>query len=332
MTTVTIAAACRWVEDIMTRNGAGAPAARSVARALVAAEADGLKGHGLSRIPTYVGMLTSGKIVGDAVPMATQPKPGTLVIDAACGFAYPAVDLAVARLPDLARANGIALAAISRSNHAGAIGLHVEALAEQGLVVLMLANTPEAIAPWGGKRAVFGTNPIGFAAPLPGRPPLVIDLAVSAVARGNIVAAQQKGEQIPEGWALDAEGKPTRDPKAALGGTMVAMGGAKGTQLALMVEILAAALVGSHLGFEASSFLDEKGPPPETGQLLIAIDPDSLGHGRFAERMTTLAAAIESQEGARLPGLRRLAARKAAAASGIALPAALIERFGPPVS
>ncbi len=329
MTKATLDDAHAWVARILEANGALAATARSVATALVAAEADGLKGHGLSRLPTYVGMLRSGKIDGRAIPTATHPRPGVLAVDAACGFAYPAIDLARAELPALTRRNGLALAAIKRSNHAGALGLAAENLANAGFVALMLANTPEAIAPWGGKRAVFGTNPIAFAAPLAGRPPVVIDLALSKVARGNIVAAKQKGEAIPQGWALDAQGHPTTDPEAALAGTMVAMGDAKGAALALMVEVMAGALVGAHLGFEASSFLDEKGAPPQTGQLIIAIDPVGLGGSHFAERMTTLAAAIENQDGARLPGSRRLTLRRAAVDTGIDIPDALTALFGP---
>ena len=185
MTVCTLDQTRTWAKGVFAANGATAVTAQSVAQALVSAEADGLKGHGLSRLPTYVGMLKSGKIKGDAVPQLTKTRPGTAIVDAACGFAYPAIDLACAELPAMARACGIALAGITRSNHAGAIGHHVERLAEQGLVAIFLANTPEAIAPWGGRKAVFGTNPIAFAAPLPGRPPLVIDLALSKVARGN---------------------------------------------------------------------------------------------------------------------------------------------------
>jgi (2R)-3-sulfolactate dehydrogenase (NADP+) len=251
------------------------------------------------------------------VPHVTQPRPGVLAIDAACGFAYPAIDIAIERLPAIAREQGIAAAAIARSNHAGACGRHVERLAEQGLVALFFANTPEAIAPWGGTRAVFGTNPIAFAAPLDGRAPVVIDLALSKVARGNIVAAKQKGERIPEGWALDKDGRPTTDAGAALAGTMIALGDAKGAALALMVEVLAAALVGTHFAFEASSFLDDTGGPPQTGQLMIAIDPAGFGHSSFGERMQVLAQAIESQEGARLPGVRRLALRESAKREGL---------------
>jgi (2R)-3-sulfolactate dehydrogenase (NADP+) len=183
-----------------------------------------------------------------------------------------------------------------------------------------MASTPEAIAPWGGTRAVFGTNPIAFAAPLEGRAPIVIDLALSKVARGNIVAAKQKGEAIPDGWALDKDGRPTTDADAALAGTMSALGDAKGAALALMVEVFSAALVGTHFAFEASSFLDEKGGPPQTGQLIIAIDPAGFGHSSFAERMHVLAQAIETQEGTRLPGARRMVLREKAQRDGLSVP------------
>lgn len=308
------------IAELFTEAGASPANAASVAWALVMAEADGLKGHGLSRVPTYLAMLKAGKIDGKAVPIARQPKPGVLAIDAAHGFAYPAIDLAVIELPDLTRQQGIVAAPIRRSSHCGAAGLHVERLAEQGLVALLFANTPGAIAPWGGSKPVFGTNPIAFAAPLAGREPIVIDMALSKVARGPIVAAKQKGESIPEGWALDVDGKPTTDAAAALAGTMVPLGDAKGATLAMMVEILAAALVGTHFAFQASSFIDDKGGPPDTGQLILAIDPASMGGNWFAERMKLLAHAIEEQEGTRLPGVRRLNLRAKAKAEGIEVP------------
>ena len=329
MTTVSLDTARAWVARIFTENGASPEAARSVAAALVGAEAEGLKGHGLSRIPTYLTMLTCGKIDGRAVPTASRVRAATLAVDVANGFAYPAVDLALKELPAIVRETGIAAATISRSNHAGALGSHVEKLADAGLIALFFANTPEAIAPAGGTKAVYGTNPIAFACPLPGRPAIVVDLALSTVARGNIVAANQKGEPIPEGWALDPDGNPTTNAAKALKGTMVALGGAKGTALALMVEVLAAALTGAHLAFEASSFLDDKGPPPGTGQTILAIDPAGFGHASFGERITALAGAIEAQPGARLPGQRRLKLRQKALADGIALPADLVAKFGP---
>jgi (2R)-3-sulfolactate dehydrogenase (NADP+) len=324
MAVLTLAEAETLVTDTLTRCRTSPANAQCVARALVAAEADGLRGHGLSRVPSYAAQAKIGKIDGLALPTLTRPRPATLAIDACNGFAFPALDLAVAALPDIARREGIAAAGIRRSHHCGAAGHPVEWLAESGLVALMFANTPAAIAPWGGSSGVFGTNPIAFACPLPGRPPVVVDLSLSKVARGNILAARQRGERIPEGWALDAEGRGTTDPTAALAGTMLPLGEAKGTALALMVELLAAGLTGAKFAAEASSFLDAEGEPPATGQLILVIDPASLGGTGNIERFGTLAQSVEQQAGARLPGARRVAARQRAAAEGLAIGEALL--------
>jgi (2R)-3-sulfolactate dehydrogenase (NADP+) len=301
--------------------------ARSVACALVAAEAEGLEGHGLSRVPIYAAQAKRGKVNGFAKPAIEWCRPAVLGIDANNGFAYPALNVAVKSLPQAARQNGIAAASIRRSHHCGVAGHPVERLAETGLVGLMFANTPAAIAPWGSAKALFGTNPIAFACPLPNRPPIVIDLALSKVARGNVLAAKQRGEAIPEGWALDAGGKPTRDPDAALTGSMLPVGDAKGTALALMVELLAAGLTSANFAMEASSFINAEGPPPGTGQLLIALDPSAVGGATTIKRFSSLAAAIEAQRGARLPGDRRLEARKKAALEGVMISDTLLAQI-----
>ena len=319
MPTLTLAEAEDRVARALVRCRTSAGNARTVARALVAAEADGLKGHGLSRVPTYAAQAKAGKVDGFATPVVTRPRPAVLAIDAAHGFAYPALDQAVAGLPEVARDQGVAVAPIRRSHHCGAAGHPVERLAETGLVALLFANTPAAMAPWGGAQALLGTNPIAFACPLPGREPIVVDLSLSKVARGNILAAKQRGERIPEGWALDEAGQPTTDPDAALRGTMLPLGDAKGTALALMVELLAAGLTGATYAADASSFLDAEGPPPGTGQLIVAFDPAALGGADATGRFAALAAAIEAQAGARLPGARRLEARRRARTDGIAL-------------
>ncbi|MBN4098184.1 MULTISPECIES: Ldh family oxidoreductase [unclassified Methylobacterium] len=323
MPNLTLSEAEALAGDALVRCGTAEAAARSVARALVGAEADGLKGHGLSRVAPYAAQVRAGKVAGDAVPLASRPRPGLLAIDAAHGFAYPAIDLALEALPGVARQQGVAAAGIRRSHHCGAAGRPVEALAEQGCVALLFANTPAAMAPWGGRQAVFGTNPLAFACPLPGRAPIVVDLALSKVARANIVGAAKRGEPIPEGWALDAEGRPTTDATAALDGTMVPLGDAKGTALALMVELLAAGLVGARFAGEASSFLDAAGDPPGTGQLILALDASALSPDA-PERFAALAGAIEAQDGARLPGSRRLGLRRRAAEAGLDVAEALV--------
>ncbi len=321
---LSIAEAETLVADALGRCRTSACNAKSVARALVAAEADGLKGHGLSRVPTYAAQAKVGKVDGNATPTATTPRPGLLAIDAAHGFAYPALDRAEEMLPAVTRNQGIAAAAIRRSHHGGAAGHPVERLAQGGLVAMLFANSPGAIAPWGGARALFGTNPIAFACPAEGRDPIVVDLSLSKVARGNVLAARQRGETIPEGWALDEAGQPTTDAAAALAGTMVPLGDAKGTALALMVELLAAGLTGANFATEASSFLDAEGPPPGTGQLIIAIDPDALG-GAAIQRFAVLAGMIEAEPGARLPGSRRRALRRKAIDEGLVVSANLIK-------
>jgi (2R)-3-sulfolactate dehydrogenase (NADP+) len=322
MPRLTLAEAEALVVRTLTRCRTDEANAASVTRALVGAEADGQKGHGLSRVPTYAAQAKIGKVDGSAKPSLAWRRPSAAVVDAKHGFAYPAIDLALDALPDATRQNGMAAAAITRSHHCGVVGHPVERLAGQGLLALMFANTPAAIAPWGGAKAVFGTNPIAFACPLPGKPPIVVDLSLSKVARGNILAAKQKGEAIPPGWALDAAGQPTTDATAALAGTMLPLGDAKGTALALMVELLAAGLTGANFAADASSFLDAKGAPPGTGQLLIAFDPAAFGGS--LDHFARLAASIEAQPGARLPGVRRLAARDKAKRDGVTVTDALL--------
>ncbi len=292
--------------------------AASVARALVQAEIDGQKGHGLSRVPSYAAQARSGKVDGSAEPEWRQTRAGTAMVDVRNGFAYPAFDLAMTELPRLAASAGIAAAGFVRSHHAGVLGWQMERMAEQGLIAIAFANTPQAMTGWGGSKPVFGTNPIAFAAPRLVGAPIVIDLALSLVARGKIQTAAQKGEAIPADWAFDASGQPTTNAKAAMAGTLAPAGGAKGAALALMVELLAAAVTGANFASEASSFFEGEGAAPGVGQLFLALSPDAFAGGaRVLDRIETLAAMIEGDGGARLPGTRRLAGRKRAEQAGI---------------
>lgn len=321
---ISLADAERLAAAALTRAGVAENAARSTARALVAAERDGQKGHGLSRVSSYVEQVRCGKVKTDAAPAARRLSPAATLIDAAHGFAYPAIDLAIEELSALARTSVIALAAIRRSHHFGQAGAHVERLAEKGLVAFLFGNSPKAMAFWGGRAPMIGTNPVAFAAPLPDGPPLVVDLALSVAARGKVMAAKKAGEKIPADWAFDAEGRPTTDPAEALKGSMAPVGGAKGAGLALMIEVVAAAVTASNFGFEASSFLDGEGPPPDVGQALIAIDPDPLSNGAYASRMARLVAAMAAEEGVRMPGATRLRNRAAAAKEGLMIAPALM--------
>jgi (2R)-3-sulfolactate dehydrogenase (NADP+) len=314
------------IADALMRSNTSEANARSVADALLAAELAGQSGHGLRRVATYAAQAACGKVDGHAQARLTRHRPGAALVDAANGFAYPALDLARGWLHDVTAAQGIAIAGVTRSHHCGVAGAVVEQLAQQGLVGLLFANTPAAMAPWGSTRALYGTNPIAFSVPLSEGDPVTVDISLSRVARGRIMAASQRGEAIPQGWAFDADGQPTTDAKAALAGTMAPLGDAKGTVLALMVELLCAGLTGANYSSAQSSFLNAEGPPPGAGQTLIAIDPDLFGiDGR--QRFAQMAGMIEAADGARLPGRRRQQIGRDLVRQGIPVDADLLQQI-----
>lgn len=294
--------------------------AAPAARALVAAERDGLPSHGLARAPFYAAQMRTGKVRPGAEPEVV--RDGAVVrVDAGHGLAFAAIEAGAEAARPVARELGLAVICITRSHHFGVAGHAVEPFARAGMIALALSNSPAAMAPWGGNRALYGTNPIAFAAPRAAGDPLLIDLSLSHVARGKVMLAQKAGTPIPEGWALDAEGRPTTDPEAAMAGTMTPAGGAKGAALALMVELLTAGLAGANFAYEASSLFDDAGDPPGLAHFILVLDPGRFAPG-FTERAERMFAAVEAQEGARLPGARRFA-EAAARAGHIEIPAAL---------
>jgi (2R)-3-sulfolactate dehydrogenase (NADP+) len=181
---------------------------------------------------------------------------------------------------------------------------------------------------WGGKRALLGTNPIAAVFPRASAAPLMIDLSLSQVARGKIMVAARDGKPIPEGWATTADGQPTTNARAALDGMMLPFGGAKGAVLALMVELLAAALSGAQFGAEAGSFLTEEGPRSDVGHLFWMLDPEALAGSRvYQQRIETLIELMLADDGVRLPGYRRHEIAAASEKNGIALNRKLFEQL-----
>ena len=302
--------------------------ARSVTLSVVASEADGVHSHGLARLPTYCEHARCGKIDGNATPTCTQTGIAALSVDACDGFAHPAIDLGLKQLLPLAKKTGIAAMGVTNSYNCGVVGYHMERIANAGLIALGFVNAPASIAPPGGKKAIYGTNPIACAVPRKDATPMVLDQSSSVVAKSEIVVHAQKGESIPEGWALDRDGKPTTDPKVALnGGTMVPAGEYKGAGLALLVEIMAVGMTGANFSFMASSFADNKGGSPRTGQFFMALNPDIFVGPAFGERMEMLFDTILSQEETRLPGQRKIQARSRTASEGVTISKALYDKL-----
>lgn len=320
------------IEDLSFRAlvaaGTSEESARALALATAATEADGVASHGLAYIPIYCEHVRCGKVDGQATPVLTRPKPGVVAVDAATGFAHAAIDLGFETLVPATREQGLAVLVIRNSYNCGVLGYHTYRLALEGLVGLGFTNAPASIAPSGGAKPVVGTNPFSVAVPgSDGQPALLIDQSASTIAKSEVMKHAREGKAIPIGWALDAEGNPTTDPNVGLKGSMAPSGGYKGVGIALLTEIMAAALTGATLGINASPFSGTSGGPPRTGQCFIAIDPAATAGGNFASTVAELVEAIRFQDGAHLPGDGRRTKRLSARGHGVDVNATTLSKI-----
>lgn len=319
------------IEDLayraLTAAGTSDSNARPLAQATAATEADGIASHGLAYIPIYCEHVRCGKVDGQAQPVLSRPAPAIVQVDAATGFAHPAIALGFEALIPAARELGSAALAVRNSYNCGVLGYHTRRLATEGLLAIGFTNAPASIAPVGGRRPVVGTNPFSLAAPDgAGSAAVLIDQSASVIAKSEIMKHAREGLPIPPDWALDPEGHPTTDPEIALKGSMAPSGGYKGVGVALMVEIMAAAMTGATLGVNASPFSGTKGGPPKTGQFFLAISPEATSGGLFAERLGALVEELRDQPGVRVPGDGRRAARQRAEREGVAVNPATLEK------
>jgi delta1-piperideine-2-carboxylate reductase len=308
------------ISQAFQRHGCSVEVARIVARNMVTAEQDGAKSHGVFRIPAYLNSLDAGWVDGTAVPVVEDVAPGMLRGDGGNGFALPVLELARAALLEKARANGIAVLTMRNSHHFSAVWPDVEPFAREGFIALAMINSMASVVPHGGHRKVFGTNPLGFAAPRAGGDPLVFDQASSALSNGDVQIAARMGHKLLPGAGVDRDGEPTTDPNAVLdGGALLAFGGHKGSSIAMMMEIMAAGLAGGRFSYEVDFSQHPGAATPNTAQTYIVIDP---GRGAVTELTARIEALIGEMRDAgqeRLPGDRRYANRREAMANGIPL-------------
>ena len=309
--------------------GASAEHAGATARALVTAEAEGNSGVGLRHLFTYRDALAAGRIRGDAVPVVEAATDSLTRVDAAEGLPQLGVERAWARLVEGAEANGLALLALRNGYPCGALGYFARKLAEgHGLAALVAANAGPAVMPAsGGSRRVFCTNPLAFAVPTgeaeSGAPALVIDQASTNASLASIRAAAEAGRELPEGWALDPAGHPTTDARAALAGSLLPFGGARGANIALMVELLAAGLTGANWSQDAPPF-NKGAKSPGAGLFILAISPLAGFHRRLQDWLDAVQSdAVQSGGGAYLPGLAKGEALDHARHRGFAVDAEL---------
>ncbi len=298
---------------------------------IVAAEADGIRTVGLGYLPIYCGHLQVGKLDGQAIPNHQQIAGSVIQSDAKSGFAHTAFVESETDFYNLAKSQGIAALTVINSYSAGVVGWFVQRMAEQGLIGLGFANSPSAVAPSPKAPAFFGTNPMAFAIPRSGHPPLVADMATSQVALVTIKKRAVDNQPIPLGWGYDSNGYPTEDASAVVnGGALAPAGGYKGMLLGLLVDVLGGVLAGPNCSFEAPVFKNNTGGKPLVGQTFIAIDPSTaccVGQDGFSERLEHMLSALASLPDVRIPGERRLQCQQQAQAMGVTVPDDLLERL-----
>ena len=326
MVLVSIEEIRRIAQSALAQAGCDAENATAVAGVMAAAERDGCASHGLFRLAGYLASLRSRKVNGTARPSATRLAPSVIQVDGHGGFAPLAMGLAREALGPLAREQGVAAAAVVNVHHFSALWVDIEPLVQSGLVAMCFTAYMPAVAPAGARKPFFGTNPMAFGWPRPRGETMIFDQASAAMARGEIMIAARDGHQLPPGVGIDVKGEPTTDPAEILKGAQLPFGAYKGSSIALMVELLAAGLIGQPFSVEAGEQDSQDGGPPRGGVFVLAFDPARFGDAEgwlahaesFFQRFTGL-------EGVRLPGDRRAQNRARIAADGARLPAKLWE-------
>jgi LDH2 family malate/lactate/ureidoglycolate dehydrogenase len=288
------------------------------------------KSHGIYRIEGALRTVRAGKVKPDAVPELLPTEGSAIVkVNARGGFANAAFEVGVPVLAERAGKLGLAALVINDCTHFSALWPEVEAVTGEGLAGLVMCPSYATVAPTGGNKPLLGTNPFAFGWPRENQPPYVFDFATSVAARGEIELHRRAGKQLPEGWAIDANGNPTTDPEAALAGAMLPFGGHKGSAIGTMIELLAGIMIGDLTSPEVLDYLGTTTLAPFHGELIIAMSPEAFSAGRpgnaFARAEVLFDAIVD--QGARLPSQRRFLARAKSETDGITLTATEMEQL-----
>ncbi|MGB3389343.1 MAG: Ldh family oxidoreductase [Pseudaminobacter sp.] len=307
------------------RCGADSEAARAVARANIDAEACGQESVGLAHFIDYLDSWQAGRIAAGVQPALTRPLPAIIHSDAGGGIAHLGFDIAFEDLIETTHSLGVGIFVQANAYTCGSLGYFTARLARRGLLALAATNGPALLAGSGASKPTFCTNPMAFAAPRANGPPLLIDQASSAAAFVSIRRAAEEGKPIPEGWALDRSGKPTTDAREAIHGALLAFGGARGANIALMVEVLSAGLAGANWSVDAPAF-NEGSQSPGTGMFVLAIDAEAIAPD-FSARLDRQLQRLGQDYGMHIPGLSKAATRQSSETSGLAVQRELLDRI-----
>ena len=273
---------------------------------IMKAERDGSLSHGLFRLPAYVIGLKSGKINGKGKPEVKKISSSVIKVLGNNCLAPVVLNKGIPELVKAAKENGVAVLAINNSHHMAAMWPETEMIAEQGLVAFACTSYKPAVAPTGATKPLFGTNPISFAWPRPGKTPVVYDMATASMAMGEVQVAKREGHKVPLGTGLTKDGKETTDPgEIADGGVLLPFGGYKGSGIAMMVELLSGALVGDNFSYETATKDNNDGGPPSGGEFILAISPEKLSGNDWNKHSNEFFDKMKSMDGVRLPGERR---------------------------
>ena len=291
--------------QLLQNSGVSLSAAERTARCIVTSDVWGNPSHGLMRLPFYLQRIAMGGVNSGASLRVLSQRGAVTSMDGEDGLGHwqlwDAAELAVTKAKEF----GISLVSVKNSNHCGALGAYVYPATDAGQISLIFTNGPAVMPATGGNAPLLSTSPI--AAGIPGRPPMIIDLATSAVARGKIASAAKNGEEIPVGWAVNHNGEPITDAKEALKGMLAPLGGAKGFALGLMVEALSAGLSGGALSTDVPDMFNsnDDSKPQGISHTVISIDPSDLGDAASYDDFALMAKQVK-KSGGRVPGAKRI--------------------------
>ena len=291
------------VKERLTEAGLNMLHAEIVADVLVHADLRGVRSHGVIRTEHYVTRLKAGSLNPNPNFAVKEVRSGAAVLNADAGMGHVACAEAMDKAIDMAKTSGIAMVGVENGSHCGALSYFVLRAAAKDMIGMAVTHTDKCVAPFGGAKAFFGTNPIAFGFPTKKHSPVVLDMATSNTAFGNILHAKEQGTSIPDDWGIDSEGAPTTDPEQVE--AMTPFGGPKGYGLALVIDVLTGVLMGAKYGPHITAMYGDYNKPRELASLMIAIDPSTfISADAFKSQMDAMVDDLHAQPPG--PGFERV--------------------------